>query len=79
MGFDEQSTLDFSGSQKYLTGVELTKHRGEFLNQYLYEENNDAYKFLGTSNGVSAVNVVAGGKGTCRSLCRRLANKCNEK
>ena len=60
----DQSTLDLlGGSQKYLTGVELTKHRGEFLNKYLYEENNDAYKFLGTSNGVSAVNVVAGGKG----------------
>jgi malate synthase len=60
----EQSTLDLlGGSHKYLSGVELTKHRGEFLNRYLYEENNDAYKFLGTSNGVSAVNVVAGGKG----------------
>ena len=60
----EQSTLDLlGGSHKYLSGVELTKHRGEFLNRYLYEENNDAYKFLGASNGVSAVNVVAGGKG----------------
>ena len=29
----------------------------------MYHEKNDAYKFLGTSNGVSAVNVVAGGKG----------------
>ncbi len=60
----DQSTLDLlGGSHKYLSGVELTKHRGEFLNRFLYEENNDAYKFLGTSNGVSAVNVVAGGKG----------------
>ena len=67
-GFDsfsvDQSTLDLlGGSQKYLSGVELTKHRGNFLNKFLYEENNEAYKFLGTSNGVSAVNVVAGGKG----------------
>ena len=61
--FDE-STLDLlGGSHKYLSGVELTKHRGDFLNRYLYDENNEAYKFLGTSNGVSAVNVVAGGKG----------------
>lgn len=60
----DQKTLDLlGGSQKYLSGVGLTKHRGEFLNRYLYEENNEAYKFLGTSNGVSAVNVVAGGRG----------------
>lgn len=60
----EQKTLDLlGGSQKYLSGVELTKYRGNFLNRFLYHENNDAYKFLGTSNGVSAVNVVAGGKG----------------
>ena len=60
----EQKILDLlGGSQKYLSGVELTKHRGNFLNRFLYHENNDAYKFLGTSNGVSAVNVVAGGKG----------------
>ena len=59
-----QDTLDkLGGSQKYLTGVELTKHRGNYLNKFLYEDNNEAYKFLGTSNGVSAVNVVAGGKG----------------
>jgi isocitrate lyase len=51
------------GSHKYLSGVELTKHRGDFLNRFLYDDHNDAYKFLGTSNGVSAVNVVAGGKG----------------
>ena len=60
----EQDTLDrLGGSYKNLRGVELTKHRGEFLNRYLYEEGNDSYKFLGTSNGVSAVNVVSGGKG----------------
>ena len=35
----------------------------EFLNRFLYEEGNDSYKFLGTSNGISGVNVVAGGKG----------------
>lgn len=67
-GFDsytvDHSTLDLlGGSQKYLSGVELTKHRGNFLNKFLYEDKNEAYKFLGTSNGVSAVNVVAGGKG----------------
>ena len=60
----DQETLDLlGGSHKYLSGVELTKHRGDFLNRFLYDEHNDAYKFLGTSNGVSAVNVVAGGKG----------------
>tara|TARA_B110000008_G_scaffold169015_1_gene168833 strand:+ start:2209 stop:5541 length:3333 start_codon:yes stop_codon:yes gene_type:complete len=60
----DQTTLDLlGGSHKYLSGVELTKHRGNFLNRFLYDEHNDAYKFLGTSNGVSAVNVVAGGKG----------------
>ena len=53
-----------SGSKGYLSGIELTKHRGEYLNKFLYDENNPAYKFLGTSNGVSAVNVVAGGDGS---------------
>ena len=52
-----------SGSKGYLSGVELTKHRGEYLNKYLYDDNNPAFKFLGTSNGVAAVNVVAGGGG----------------
>jgi len=45
------------------SGIELTKQRGEFLNAYLYNDKNTAYGFLGTSNGVSAVNVVAGGGG----------------
>ena len=45
------------------SGIELTKQRGEFLHSYLYEEKNPAYSFLGTSNGISAVNVVAGGQG----------------
>lgn len=61
--FSQDTLNKLGGSQKYLTGVELTKHRGEYLNKFLYEDNNDAYKFLGTSNGVAAVNVVAGGKG----------------
>lgn len=52
-----------SGSKGYLSGVELTKYRGEYLNKFLYEDNQPAYKFLGTTNGVSAVNVVAGGNG----------------
>ncbi len=43
------------------SGIELTKERGTFLKQYLKE--NPSYGFLGTSNGVSAVNVVAGGRG----------------
>jgi len=43
------------------SGVELTKQRGAFLKKYL--EENDSYGFLGTSNGISAVNVVAGGAG----------------
>ena len=43
------------------TGVELTRERGAFLKTYLAE--NPSYGFLGTSNGVAAVNVVAGGGG----------------
>ena len=60
----DKNTYDkISGSRGYVSGLELTKIRGEYLNKFLYEDNNSAYKFLGTSNGVSAVNVVAGGKG----------------
>ena len=61
--WDNKTLNKLSGSKGYVTGIELTKHRGEYLNKFLYEDNNPAYKFLGTSNGVSAVNVVAGGKG----------------
>ena len=61
--FDNDTIDRLGGSHRNLRGVELTKHRGDFLNRYLYEEGNDSYKFLGTSNGVSAVNVVSGGKG----------------
>ena len=61
--WSEAEINKLSGSKGYLTGIELTKHRGEYLNKYLYEENNTSYKFLGTSNGVSAVNVVSGGNG----------------
>lgn len=43
------------------TGVELTRERGSFLKDYL--SKHPSYGFLGTSNGVSAVNVVAGGGG----------------
>ena len=61
--WDDEQTKPLHGSKGYLFGPELTKHRGEYLNKFLYEENNPAYKFLGTSNGVSAVNVVSGGNG----------------
>ena len=61
--FDDHVLNKLSGSKGYLTGVELTKHRGNFLNKFLYDDHNPAYKFLGTSNGVSAVNVVSGGNG----------------
>jgi len=44
-----------------VSGVELTRHRGQWLKDYLRQ--NESYGFLGTSNGVSAVNVVAGGAG----------------
>lgn len=43
------------------SGVELTRERGAFLKEYLAE--NPSYGFLGTSNGIAAVNVVAGGGG----------------
>jgi len=61
--FEDDVLHKLGGSKPNLTGVELTKYRGEFLNNHLYVENHSAYKFLGTSNGVSAVNVVAGGNG----------------
>ena len=61
--WDDEQTKPLEGSKGYLFGPELTKHRGEYLNKFLYEENNTAYKFLGTSNGISAVNVVSGGNG----------------
>ena len=53
-----------SGSQS-LTGLELTKHRGEYLTDFMYHssEENPYYQFLGTTTGISAVNVVAGGQG----------------
>ena len=44
-----------------VSGVELTRHRAQWLKDYL--RKNESYGFLGTSNGVSAVNVVAGGAG----------------
>lgn len=61
--WNENTYKRISGTRGYVSGLELTKIRGEYLNKYLYEDNNPAYKFLGTSNGVSAVNVVAGGNG----------------
>ena len=61
--WDKDTYHRISGSKGYLSGIELTKHRGNYLNKFLYEDKNPSYKFLGTSNGVSAVNVVAGGSG----------------
>lgn len=59
--------LSTIGGSKNLSGIELTKHRGEYLNKYLSIPREDGYaphyKFLGTSTGISAVNVVAGGGG----------------
>jgi malate synthase len=43
-------------------GAALTRHRGNFLNEFL-QVPGAYYKFLGTSTGVSAVQVVAGGGG----------------
>ena len=57
-GYDVIEKLSGNGHK---TGIELTKHRGQFLREFL--ENGNTYKFLGTSNGISAVNVVAGGEG----------------
>ena len=61
--FDDDTLYKLGGSKPNLHGVELTKHRGEFLTNHLFVDNHSAYKFLGTSNGISAVNVVAGGNG----------------
>ena len=61
--FDEETLYKLGGSHPNLNGVELTKHRGNFLNNHLFVDNHPAYKFLGTSNGISAVNVVSGGNG----------------
>ena len=61
--FSDKNINSLRGSKDYMTGVDLTKHRGEFLNKFLYRNENPAYKYLGTSNGVAAVNVVAGGRG----------------
>ena len=60
--FDDMILNKLRGPNSHLTGIELTKYRGDFLNKY-FNKSNNAYKFLGTSNGISAVNVVAGGKG----------------
>ena len=59
-GFDRVQ-FDHSICEAPTPGLELTKQRGAFLKEYL--KTNDSYGFLGTSNGVSAVNVVAGGSG----------------
>jgi len=56
-----QNHLDLLGTNKVKQGVELTKHRGDYLNDFL--KTNKYYQFLGTSTGISAVNVVMGGQG----------------
>ena len=57
-----QTDIDkLNGSYKNLSGLELTKHRGNYLNEFW--KTNPYYQFLGTSTGISAVNVVAGGMG----------------
>jgi len=65
--FDQTEINTLFGSKPHLSGVELTKYRGEFLNEYLNTSREDGYKpyykFLGTSTGISAVNVVTGGGG----------------
>jgi len=62
--FSKNSLNKLSGS-KQLSGLELTKHRGEYLTDYIFNssEENPFYQFLGTTTGISAVNVVAGGRG----------------
>jgi len=60
-GFDPIKFPNYKMINKPKSGVELTKQRGIFLKNYL--SKNKSYGFLGTSNGVSAVNVVAGGRG----------------
>tara|TARA_B100000795_G_scaffold267130_1_gene251419 strand:+ start:1009 stop:4026 length:3018 start_codon:yes stop_codon:yes gene_type:complete len=57
----ERVQFEHSICEAPIDGLELTKQRGAFLKEYL--KKNDSYGFLGTSNGVSAVNVVAGGQG----------------
>ena len=55
-----------SGSRQYLTGVDLTKERGDFLTNYMFnsDKKHPYYKFLGTMSGIAAVNVIAGSNGT---------------
>ena len=62
--FSKKSINRLSGC-KQLSGLDLTKHRGEFFNDFIFNssDENPFYQFLGTTTGISAVNVVAGGKG----------------
>ena len=50
---------------KTLNGLDLTKHRGDYLTDFMYHSSEQFpyYQFLGTTSGLSAVNVVAGGQG----------------
>jgi malate synthase len=60
---DDLNILTTDYSKK--SGIEITKHRGDYLTEFLYQSNEkySYYQFLGTSTGISAVNVVAGGGG----------------
>ncbi len=61
ISFPKEKIRALLGAHGHKTGIELTTIRGKYLNKYLAE--GKTYKFLGTSNGISAVNVVAGGNG----------------
>ena len=62
--FSKKSVNKLSGS-KQLSGLDLTKHRGEYFSDFIFNssDKHPFYQFLGTTTGISAVNVVAGGKG----------------
>lgn len=61
----KQSGLNRLSGTKSISGLDLTKHRGDYLNDFMFnsDELHPYYQFLGTTTGISAVNVVAGGKG----------------
>lgn len=64
----KQARLDrLGGSRPDLRGHALTKHRGEFLANYVNTPREDGfaphYKYLGVASGHAAVNVVAAGGG----------------
>jgi malate synthase A len=60
-----QPELNRLSGTRSLSGLDLTKHRGDYLNDFMFNstEEHPYYQFLGTTTGISAVNVVAGGQG----------------